>query len=191
MAIVSIVLVAVALVVWLVGFGGDGGDGGGGGESYELYIGSTAGGTVITPGVFTIKHYYEGTVVNLTAEAEEGYYFIKWAGGVDTIADVNAATTTITMDDDYNILAHFGQPFITITQVAAGEHHTVGLKDDGTVVAVGENFWGQCDVGGWTDITQVAAGDEHTVGLKSDGTVVAVGLNDDGQCDVNSWDLTP
>jgi len=78
-----------------------------------------------------------------------------------------------------------------ITQVAAGSAHTVGLKSDGTVVAVGRNNFGQCDVGGWTDITQVAAGGTHTVGLKSDGTVVAVGYNYDGQCDVGGWtDIT-
>jgi hypothetical protein len=62
-----------------------------------------------------------------------------------------------------------------IIQVAEGERYTVGLKSDGTVVAVGYNGFGQCDVGNWTDITQVAAGEYHTVGLKSDGTVVAAG----------------
>jgi hypothetical protein len=51
----------------------------------------------------------------------------------------------------------------------------VGLKTDGTVVAVGWNYYTQCYVGGWTDIVQVAAGDAHTVGVKSDGTVVAAG----------------
>ena len=60
----------------------------------------------------------------------------------------------------------------------------MGLKTDGTVVAVGYNEYGQCDVDDWTDIVQVAAGYIHTVGLRSDGTVVAVGYNDDGQCDV-------
>ena len=78
-----------------------------------------------------------------------------------------------------------------ITQVAGGIDHTVGLKYDGTVVAVGYNNYGQCDVGGWTDITQVAAGCSYTVGLKSDGTVVAVGYNTHGQCDVGGWtDIT-
>jgi alpha-tubulin suppressor-like RCC1 family protein len=74
-----------------------------------------------------------------------------------------------------------------IIQVAAGYWHTVGLKSDGTVVAVGYNYYGQCDVGGWTDIIQVAAGGYHTVGLKSDGTVVAVGDNTYGQCNVGDW----
>jgi len=71
--------------------------------------------------------------------------------------------------------------------VAAGEDHTVGLKSDGTVVAVGDNSRGQCDVGGWTDIVQVAAGGYHTVGLKTDGTLVAVGSNYSGKCDVGGW----
>ena len=62
-----------------------------------------------------------------------------------------------------------------IVQVAAGGWHTVGLKADGTVVALGDNEYGQCDVGNWADITQAAAGRWHTVGLKSDGTVVAAG----------------
>ena len=39
-----------------------------------------------------------------------------------------------------------------IVEIAAGSHHTVGLKSDGTVVAVGLNNYGQCDVTDWTDI---------------------------------------
>ena len=71
--------------------------------------------------------------------------------------------------------------------ISAGEDHTVGLKSDGTVVAVGENDNGQCDVSEWTDIVAISAGSSHTVGLKSDGTVVAVGENDFGKCDVSEW----
>ena len=66
--------------------------------------------------------------------------------------------------------------------VSAGKVHTVGLKSDGTLVAVGDNDDGQCDVADWTDIVAVSAGENYTVGLKSDGTVVAVGNNDEGQC---------
>ena len=74
-----------------------------------------------------------------------------------------------------------------IISISAGYCHTVGLKSDGTVVAIGGNGYGQCDVSGWKDIISVSAGDSHTVGLKSDGTVVAAGDNDDGQCDVSEW----
>jgi hypothetical protein len=71
--------------------------------------------------------------------------------------------------------------------ISAGGYHTVGLKSDGTVVAVGDNSDGQCDVSDWTDIVAIAAGSNHTIGLKSDGTVVAVGHIRYGQCDVSGW----
>ena len=44
-------------------------------------------------------------------------------------------------------------------QVAAGFRHTVGLKSEGTVVAVGSNRYGQCEVSSWRDIAQVDAGE--------------------------------
>ena len=47
------------------------------------------------------------------------------------------------------------------------------LKKDGTVVAVGWNEDGQCNVSDWKDIVAISAGYDHTVGLKKDGTVVA------------------
>ncbi|MDQ0888564.1 alpha-tubulin suppressor-like RCC1 family protein [Paenibacillus sp. V4I9] len=80
--------------------------------------------------------------------------------------------------------------------IAAGRRHTVGLKSDGTVTAVGDNKYGQCDVSGWHDIVAVAAGNvhmamntgnAHTIGLKSDSTVAAVGWNEYGQCNVSDW----
>ncbi|MHC4911482.1 MAG: RCC1-like domain-containing protein, partial [Planctomycetota bacterium] len=48
-----------------------------------------------------------------------------------------------------------GWAWTDIQQVSAGYCHTVGLKTDGTAVAVGCNSNGQCDVSGWTDIVQV------------------------------------
>ena len=71
--------------------------------------------------------------------------------------------------------------------VSAGLGYTVGLKSNGRVVAIGNNYEGQCDVKGWTDIVAVSAGWDHTVGLKSDGRVVAVGDNAWKQCDVDGW----
>lgn len=53
--------------------------------------------------------------------------------------------------------------------------HTVILKADGSVEAVGNDSYGQCDVSSWESIVDIAAGDWHTVGLKSDGTVVVTG----------------
>ena len=105
---------------------------------------------------------------------------------------VVAADTTVSLENYLPAESDVGD-WTDIIQVAAGYIQTVGLRSDGTVVAVG---WGchpedcekqPCDVGDWTDIIQVAAGGMHTVGLKSDGTVVAVGDNYYGQCDVGGW----
>jgi alpha-tubulin suppressor-like RCC1 family protein len=74
-----------------------------------------------------------------------------------------------------------------IVSISAGSQHTVGLKTDGTVVAVGYNKYGQCNVNEWRDIVAVSAGGYHTVGLKTDGTVIAVGENDVNQCDISGW----
>ena len=71
--------------------------------------------------------------------------------------------------------------------ISTGNAHTVGLKSDGTVVAVGDNEYEQCNVTDWNDIVAVSAGRYHTVGLKSDGTVVAMGNNNGGQCNVTDW----
>ena len=66
--------------------------------------------------------------------------------------------------------------------------HVVGVNADGTVVATGDNSFGQCDVSEWRDIVAVSAGQEFTVGLKKDGTVLAVGNNSSGQCEVAGWE---
>ena len=71
--------------------------------------------------------------------------------------------------------------------ISAGRDHTVGLRTDGTVIAVGSNTFGQCDVSSWRDIVAVSAGGCHTIGLKSDGTVVVVGWNQYDQCEVSEW----
>ena len=77
--------------------------------------------------------------------------------------------------------------FASKESLAAGSSHTVGLKSDGTVVAVGSNDCGKCNMSDWATIVAVSAGDAHTVGLKADGTVVAVGSNNYGRCNVSDW----
>jgi hypothetical protein len=153
--------------------------------TYELTMAADPelGGTAID--VTDESPYAEGTQVSIRAEANLGYRFVNWtstAGGFD---NANEAETIFTMPGEaVTITANFE----VIPMVAAGSKHTVGLKSDGTVVAVGDNTYGQCNVGDWEDTTQVAAGHSHTVGLKSDGTAVAVGDNTYGQCNVGDWE---
>jgi hypothetical protein len=63
-----------------------------------------------------------------------------------------------------------------VVAIAAGEYHTVVLKNDGTVVAWGKSDSGQTSVpDGLKGVVAIAAGASHTLALKSDGTVVAWG----------------
>jgi len=73
---------------------------------YTLTISSTSGGSVTTPdeGVST---YNAGMVVRLVTKPEKGYRFVNWTGDIDNIANVNAATTVITLHGDYEITANF------------------------------------------------------------------------------------
>jgi len=73
---------------------------------YELTIESTEGGSVVEPGEGTFD-YEEGKVVELEAAADEGYVFVEWTGEVENIQDIDSRETTITMEDDYTITAHF------------------------------------------------------------------------------------
>ncbi len=75
---------------------------------YALAINSTDGGSVTIPGECNFQ-YNNGTVVNLTAEAEEGYRFVSWTGDVETLADIDVASTTISVEADYSIVANFDE----------------------------------------------------------------------------------
>ena len=58
--------------------------------------------------------------------------------------------------------------------VAVGEHHTLAVKNDGTVLAAGKTTGNNpCNVGDWTDVVAVAATSGASYGLKSDGTVIS------------------
>jgi len=126
---VGTLLITVALIAGMLGCGG----------GYDLTISSTEGGSVTTPGEGT-STCDAGTVVDLVAVADEGHLFVEWTGNISTIADVEDATTTITMNDHYSITAEFAvkQYDLTISSTMGGEVTTLGegtfTYDYGTVV---------------------------------------------------------
>jgi hypothetical protein len=71
-----------------------------------LMISSTRDGNVITPGA-GIFFFPLGANVPLVAVPNEGCQFVRWSGDVGTIANVTAASTTITMNNAYSIMADF------------------------------------------------------------------------------------
>lgn len=71
-----------------------------------------------------------------------------------------------------------------IRRIAAGSRHFIGLREDGTVEAAGDNQDKQCNVAEWKNVTEISAGMYHTLGLTRDGKVLAAGLGLDGECDV-------
>jgi hypothetical protein len=153
--VLSVLLAAVlALSVGLVGCAG-------GAVTYDLTIVSATGGS--TNPAAGIHSYAQGTEVNLVATPDDGYRFVGWTGDVGTIAIANAASTTITMNDDYSITAEFavGRYNLTVSSTAGGSVTTPGEStftyDEGTVV----NLMAAPDHGyrfvGWTgDVDRIA-----------------------------------
>ena len=66
-------------------------------------------------------------------------------------------------------------PALKITAIDVGLRHTVALREDGTVAAVGDNSSGQCNVSDWKDVAAIAARGDGTYGICRDGTVLATG----------------
>ncbi|MHC4739415.1 MAG: RCC1 domain-containing protein, partial [Planctomycetota bacterium] len=64
-------------------------------------------------------------------------------------------------------------------------NHSLGLKDDGSIIAWGSNNYGQCDVPlPNSGFTAISAGRYHSLGLKEDGSLIAWGWNDYDQCNI-------
>jgi hypothetical protein len=98
---------------------------------YDLSITSTEGGSVTTPGEGTFN-YTAGTIVDLVATPDAGYLFVEWTGDVDTIADVNATATTITVNGDYSITANF-------EEIPSVQYNlSINSTENGTVTTPGE-----------------------------------------------------
>ncbi|HWA28886.1 MAG TPA: immunoglobulin domain-containing protein, partial [Lacunisphaera sp.] len=83
-----------------------------------------------------------------------------------------------------------------VTSVAGGTYHTLHLKANGSLWAVGGNTSGQLGDGTnakriipvqvATGVAQMAAGSEHTLFIKADGTLWAMGKNSNGQLGIGS-----
>ena len=66
--------------------------------------------------------------------------------------------------------------FVPTIQVAAGLYFTIVLRADGSLVAWGDNLYGQCTIpGGLGTVIKICAGRSHSLALLDDGSVVCWG----------------
>ncbi len=129
------------------------------------YIAGT-GGTVTAPATSPTTHNY-GAVVTITASPNTGYHFVNWSGDVSTVADVDAASTTITMNGDYTVTANFEEnpPFA-----------------DDFVITVKTDNSGQSSNTQFTIPTYSGDTYNYNVDCDNDGTDEATGQTGDYTC---------
>jgi alpha-tubulin suppressor-like RCC1 family protein len=113
-----------------------------------------------------------------------------WSWGDNSSGQLgNGATSSIEGSDPTPVPV----PGLTgITQIAAGDRHSLALRSDGTVWAWGDNSYGQLGDGttaaedrpervpGLTGITRITAGDDISYAIRAGGTVLAWGDNSTG-----------
>ncbi|MCA9758334.1 MAG: T9SS type A sorting domain-containing protein [Candidatus Eisenbacteria bacterium] len=66
-------------------------------------------------------------------------------------------------------------------EIDATRSHCIALRENGSLDAFGNNYWGQCDVPPGTGYIDIAAGDSHSLALRADGSGVGWGKDDFGE----------
>ena len=110
--------------------------------------------------------------------------------GYNTYGGLGLGNTTT-----YNTFTKVTTNISNVKQIACGYHHTVMLKNDGTVWSCGQNTYGQLGLGNSTtyntftkmttnisnDVAQIACGECCTFVLKNNGSIWSCGQNTYGQ----------
>ncbi len=112
-----------------------------------------------------------------------------WAGGWNAYGQLGDGTT-----DNGNYETNRPEQIVPsgVTAIAAGYRHSLFLKNDGSLWAMGNNAYGQLGNGTYnntnqpvqivaSNVTAIAAGDQHSLFLMSNGSLWAMGNNHAGQ----------
>jgi alpha-tubulin suppressor-like RCC1 family protein len=125
-----------------------------------------------------------------------------WAMGLNDWGQLGDGTTYYALNNSTNrpeqIVAS------NVTAIAAGYYHSLFLKSDGSLWAMGLNKWGELG-DGFSDsypnpstnspeqivagnVIAIAAGESHSLFIKSDGSLWAMGLNEQGGLGDGTYD---
>jgi len=162
--ITAFAVLTISIYTILGGFLGDG-DGGSGTEPLPVSGGQShspgnSGGTESSqPPEILDKDYSDRAVRNTISANYFGVAAVTPEGGV------------VVFDIDNDV-----SNWSNVVSVSVGYDHLMVLKADGTVVAIGDNQYRQCDLGSWSDIIAVSAGSGASFGLRRNGTVDVEGL---------------
>ena len=115
-----------------------------------------------------------------------------WAMGWNGQGQLGIGTTDQQKSPVQVLDALGGNPVTNVVSVASGGNHSLYLKSDGSLWAMGRNNYGQLGDGTGTQrlspveiessgVSSVAAGSHHSLYLKSDGSLWAMGWNGSGQ----------
>ena len=147
--------------------------------------------TLAKSGVVAVSGIYDhilalkdnGTVVGWGANTAYGQCLGTTAGGAAILSTPTTAGATVKIE---------GTELTSVTNIAAGQYHSLALQSNGTVVGWGAGMvntgtlpqYGQSIVpaAAQSGIIFVAAGVYHSLAVKENGTVVGWGENSNGEC---------
>ena len=114
----------------------------------------------------------DGTVVCWGSNATP---FGPGPNGSGRVFGTNASGAPITGGTIGQRVQILGVTLTGVAEVRAGELHTVARRNDGTIVAWGNNSYGQLSIPAGLVATKIAAGSLHNVALRPNGSVVGWG----------------
>ena len=128
----------------------------------------------------------------------DGRLYIRSAGGTDLRQNIRALACGnfffAALDTDGNVFASARAPSLpvpadgaTAVSLACSAYNIALVTDMGTVIAAGDNRFGQCDTASVTDALRAVWGLFHLALLHTGGTVSAYGDNRYGQCETADW----
>ncbi|MBE7022295.1 MAG: hypothetical protein E7414_03655 [Ruminococcaceae bacterium] len=145
-------------------------------NSTEHIVGLYADGTVVAAGLndcgqCNVKEWRD--IIDIAAG---GYFTVGLKKDGTVIIATNETRKVVNLDFSYetiNTWQEFKDVFTwrDVKKISASFNHVVGLRKDGTVVAAGQNRYGQLSVNEWTDVVDVFATETTTIGLRKDGYV--------------------